>query len=207
MRSFALALLVTACAPSVASIAPDAAAPLDAALPDDTAPPDVEDVAAVDAAEASADVVRDAGCSEHAERIGAACRCVAGYTFCNERCVDLFNDGANCGTCGALCEGGICALGRCVTVAPADAGSDVTDAATDQPDLCGGACARLTNVAEASCTAPNRCSIGRCATGFADCDALDLNGCETTLGTRENCGSCRVVCGSSMFCSGGVCRR
>lgn len=216
MRSFALALLVTACAPSSALVTHDAAAPPDdasdvAAIDTSPVTPDAPDGSADAAAEAAVDAVddapRDAGCPDHAERVGAACRCVTGYTFCNDQCVDLFNDGANCGTCASLCEGGICALGRCVTVAPpVDAGSDAADAATDRPDPCGGACARLANVAEASCVAPNRCAVGRCAAGFADCDMLDLNGCETALSTRENCGACRVACSGTRTCVGGVCR-
>jgi len=206
---FALFAALVACAPSAVDTPADAAPAVDASVDAaETPEASVAVDASTDAPAPPADVAADAStCGAHAERIGAACRCVAGYTACDGRCVDLYNDGANCGGCGRLCEGGVCALGRCVSVAPpVDAGSDAGDAAADRPDLCGGACSRLANVAAAECSAVNRCAIIRCATGFADCDTLDLNGCETPLGTRENCGACRNVCSGSRFCAGGECR-
>ena len=211
MRLIVVVFALLACAPlpvtSSADAAPDGAdAP---AVPVDTSAAGDATADAADAPVSPVDAAVDArpSCPDHAERVGAACRCVTGYTVCDGRCVDLFNDGANCGACATLCEGGICALGRCVAVTPpVDAGRDAGDAAADAGDQCGGSCASLANVATAECTAINRCSIVRCAAGFADCDRLDLNGCETMLGTRSNCGACRDVCAGSSFCGGGVCR-
>jgi hypothetical protein len=217
MRRIAALFVVFAvfigCAPSVLETPADAAPTVDASA-DAAETPDasVAVEASTDAPAPPADVAADANtCGAHAERIGAACRCVTGYTACDGRCVDLYNDGANCSACGRLCEGGVCALGRCVSVAPpvdagSDAAPDAADAAPDVPDLCGGSCATLSNVASAECAAPNRCAIRRCAAGFADCDGLDLNGCETMLGTRENCGACRAVCSGARVCVGGICR-
>jgi hypothetical protein len=43
-----------------------------------------------------------------------------------------------------------------------------------------------------------RCAAGQCepicAAGFADCDGDPSNGCETDLGTEDNCGACGSAC-------------
>jgi hypothetical protein len=83
----------------------------------------------------------------------------------------------------------------------------VDDASADRSDPCAGSCAALAGVVEAECLSANRCAIRRCAQGFADCDGLDLNGCETdTRSDRRNCGRCRAECnGVGHFCSDGTC--
>lgn len=38
------------------------------------------------------------------------------------------------------------------------------------------------------------CAPSECATGFADCDGVADNGCETPIDTLSDCGACGVVC-------------
>ena len=57
-----------------------------------------------------------------------------------------------------------------------------------------------------TCSAGN-CKITACLAGFADCDGNAANGCETSLSTTQNCGSCGHVCTSDnavTVCLGGV---
>ena len=51
----------------------------------------------------------------------------------------------------------------------------------------------LPGVATHTCVA-GVCGIGACAEGYADCDGQAPNGCETTLGTLENCTACGDRC-------------
>jgi len=47
-----------------------------------------------------------------------------------------------------------------------------------------------------------------CSPGFADCDAVARNGCETALSAREHCGACGTVCNNahgSTVCVAGAC--
>jgi hypothetical protein len=46
------------------------------------------------------------------------------------------------------------------------------------------------------------CDYGMCSNGFGDCDSNRANGCETTLGTTTNCGSCGHACGPMETCNG-----
>ncbi len=41
------------------------------------------------------------------------------------------------------------------------------------------------------------CAIGACDTGYADCDQIPANGCETDLSQTSHCGSCNAVCGAT----------
>src|SRR5262249_23387619 len=55
------------------------------------------------------------------------------------------------------------------------------------------------------CTATG-CGIGACDPGFADCDGIASNGCETNTGTdRDHCGSCTRRCALGQVCTGGTC--
>jgi hypothetical protein len=44
-----------------------------------------------------------------------------------------------------------------------------------------------------------------CAEGFGECNKDILDGCETDITTKENCGSCGNVCGELALCSSGQC--
>ncbi len=86
-----------------------------------------------------------------------------------------------------------------------DATPDVRDAASDA-DPCGGACANRPHTTMSECHPTGACLVW-CAPGFADCDQLGSNGCETDLSARESCGGCAVRCGDATFCWRGMCRR
>ncbi|MET0390908.1 MAG: hypothetical protein ABW321_33350 [Polyangiales bacterium] len=49
------------------------------------------------------------------------------------------------------------------------------------------------HVAAADCSGP-ACTIGRCADGFADCNADAADGCEADLLAADSCGTCGAVC-------------
>lgn len=92
-----------------------------------------------------------------------------------------------------------------VDAAPVADASDASDARGDV-DPCGGACANRPHTTMSECHASGRCLVW-CAPGFADCDQLGSNGCETDLSARESCGGCAVRCADTSFCWRGVCRR
>jgi agmatine/peptidylarginine deiminase len=71
---------------------------------------------------------------------------------------------------------------------------------------------QLPNVATPTCVA-GVCGIGACTAGYADCDGQALTGCETSLGTLQNCAACgdrcefahaSAVCGAN-GCQMGAC--
>ncbi|MFO0559030.1 MAG: hypothetical protein U0269_13530 [Polyangiales bacterium] len=97
---------------------------------------------------------------------------------------------------GVVVDSGACrpptraCAGRCVDTAtdPAHCGT------------CGNACGGGAN-AVAECVA-STCGL-RCNTGFANCDSIASNGCESALNTAMNCGSCGTRCsGSTPMCDG-----
>ncbi len=208
--TLALLALLSGCAledvtpPPVDASAEPADASDGATLTDDA--PDARTVPS-DTSAVDADVSEtQSACPDHAERVGVACRCLAGFSACGASCVDLWNDPANCGTCGDGCKSGVCRYGSCVSIAPPPDAMPSVDVPADAGDLCRGACASLPNVARATCQFADRCGINECARGFADCDRIVENGCETNIFTRTNCGSCGIVCGAQRQCAGGVCR-
>jgi len=62
---------------------------------------------------------------------------------------------------------------------------------------CGTNCNNLEQVATATCVA-SACNVTACNAGFANCDMMSGNGCETnTSSDAANCGACGAVCGAS----------
>ena len=68
---------------------------------------------------------------------------------------------------------------------------------------CGTVCSAGPNSIPA-CTA-GQCQIAACSPGFANCDGIAANGCETNLNTVANCGSCGHACSGGQSCASGVC--
>ena len=93
-----------------------------------------------------------------------------------------------------------------VDVAPVADASDANDAPRGDVDPCGGECTNRPHTTMSECAFAGRCLVW-CAPGFADCDQLGSNGCETDLSARESCGGCAVRCGDATFCWRGACRR
>jgi hypothetical protein len=147
--------------------------------------------------------------------------CDAGFANCDNSAangceVDTANDAANCGACGnecsfpnadAACLQGGCALGPCK-----DGHEDCNDDALDgceavldvDPSNCG--------VCGLQCGPGQQCQAGACGVfcppGQANCDGNDVNGCETPLGTVDNCGFCGEQCDlphATSTCAQGAC--
>ncbi len=156
----------------------------------------------------------------------SAMACSPGTANCNTAIADgcevsLTNDVANCGACGnacatpnatPVCAGGACAVGSC-NAGFADCDGSAADGCeanltTDVSSCgaCGNACA-LPNAAPA-CVA-GTCAIGACNAGFADCDGVAANGCETNLQSDAgHCGACSTACSfahGSAVCTMGSC--
>ena len=123
----------------------------------------------------------------------------------------------NCGACGFVCSTNnatsACAAGICqITCNPGFGDCDGKTSNGCEANLltsvnnCG-ACGR-------ACSAPNAvsaCTVGACAiagckVGFADCDRIAANGCETNITTDPaNCGACGRACNVGQSCSAGIC--
>ena len=134
---------------------------------------------------------------------------------CGGKCIDISSDIANCGGCGAPCQGGW----KCC--------QSVCSNPTSDSNNCGGCgipCSLGANALATSCAA-SLCKVNVCAMGFGDCDRAAANGCEVTFATAAvssgappvgamvpNCGACGTNCSADMGkqvstvkCSGGAC--
>ena len=125
------------------------------------------------------------------------------------------DDPDNCGVCGNVCSAehgeSACARSMCLIAAcddgfaNCDEDSLSCETSTHELATCGGCnspCLELPN-AVPSCD-DGSCAIARCESGFGDCDERADNGCETSLGTLDDCGGCDVPC-SKKSCAGGIC--
>ena len=128
----------------------------------------------------------------------------------------------HCGVCGMRCvtPGGVpaCMASRCELAACFTGRADCNATPTDGCEVDLAVDARNCGSCGMDCSLPNAtgvcaaggCAIGTCNAGFADCDGVAANGCETTLATSAaHCGMCGNLCtfpGSSAACSDGQCR-
>jgi hypothetical protein len=130
---------------------------------------------------------------------------------CEERLDTL----ANCGTCGATCDGVSCAGGACSEIeCPVGAGDcnlnaeDGCETALNTLNDCG-KCGNRCGFTNASSRCNNgKCEFLKCKAGFSDCDSDLANGCETPIDTLTDCGECAKVCISPNgvpYCPGGRC--
>lgn len=96
---------------------------------------------------------------------------------------------------------------------PVDA-SSITDASTCNPaqKSCDGTCVTIADprygCASTGCTPcvaaratsvclAGKCAIGSCDPGYADCNKVASDGCETSLSSASSCGSCNGTCGAA----------
>ena len=121
--------------------------------------------------------------------------------------------GIDCGTkinnCGEQVDCGDCTdpeqcniLGECVNPSSCTDTCDDAECGFVCGDDCNKDCPDLNNANEV-CSF-NLCVIGICDDGYGNCDGNDANGCETVLGTEENCGECGDDCGAET-CVSGMC--
>ncbi|MCZ7682921.1 MAG: putative metal-binding motif-containing protein [Sandaracinaceae bacterium] len=147
-------------------------------------------------------------CEDGACAIGACERlwddCDALVSGCE---TNIDTSAAHCGACGNLCESGprgvaSCTSGECgLTCVAGFADCDGVASTGCEIDVvedplncgaCGITCSARPHASPA-CDAMT-CSIA-CDAGWADCNGLLADGCETwTAGDRENCGSCGAAC-------------
>jgi hypothetical protein len=148
----------------------------------------------------------------------AACAisCTGGTVDCGGVCVDTGTDPQNCGGCGTVCSaangtagctGGNCVVTGCdpgfADCAGGYADGCETTLGTDQNcTACGDDCPFPH--ASGSCSG-GACVMGACDPGWGDCSGGAADGCETSLSTNQNCGSCGNACGPSESCQQGSC--
>jgi hypothetical protein len=149
--------------------------------------------------------------------------CNAGFGNCDGNhsngCeTNLSTTVANCGSCGNACSSAngtaACSAGQCTITCNAGFGNCDGDASngcetalntTANCGSCGSSCSFANGVA--ACSAGS-CVMTGCASGWGDCDNQTSNGCETSLTTLSNCGTCGNACTNphgSTTCSGGSC--
>jgi hypothetical protein len=134
--------------------------------------------------------------------------------------VDLATDPNHCGSCNNICDlsgaAEACVSSQC-TIASCDPGygdcdgDDASGCETnvhDDPTNCG-SCGNSCDLAHASetCSGGN-CAIDACDSGYGDCDSDPSTGCEASLTTLTNCGSCGASCSldnAYQTCSTGSC--
>jgi len=153
--------------------------------------------------------------------------CDTGFEDCNgdpsDGCEVSLGEITSCGACDTicaydhatpLCAGLACAPGNCL-----DGFGDCDGDPLNECEVtlgsnvrhCG-ACNRACDSGGSSGSAyqcvNGECVVTTCPAGLADCDDNAANGCETSLLTLTDCGSCNATCsfpGASASCSTGTC--
>lgn len=122
----------------------------------------------------------------------------AGSLCCDHQCVDTATDNAHCGGCDGICDGAVtCCKGLCKNYSA-------------DPDNCGG-CGVPCKIANAtpSCKG-GKCAAASCKLGFANCNGLLDDGCETNTQTSpDSCGKCFDACqpkNATGKCAAGKCQ-
>ncbi len=155
--------------------------------------------------------------------------CATGYDDCDDDpangCETNLRTVLDCGSCGTPCEiagaaGVTCATGSCVATDCATGLMDCDGNGSCETDVydvmncggCGAAYECSFDNAGALCSL-GVCSFNGCDADWGDCDMdfdqVPSNGCETSLVTTSNCGSCGNPCSPANAtgnCSTGSCR-
>lgn len=119
--------------------------------------------------------------------------CLSGFGDCDSNhlngCESDFTTLQTCGSCDLQCDE-VCSFGICCTTGSQN---------------CNGQCVPLNppNVSNIVFD-PNNC-VFTCISGFQNCNGDYSDGCETPLGTLQNCGGCNDACINNTLCSFGEC--
>ena len=149
--------------------------------------------------------------------------CENGLADCNQNTADgcettIDSDINNCGGCGNVCSlehaSERCVQGECILDAceagfldcdqVSQNGCEAQLNTDENCTSCGDDCTEQFVNAHGTCS-DNTCLQGGCLAGFDDCDSQAANGCETTLGSDNNCASCGDDCSQSFPNAGGSC--
>ena len=153
--------------------------------------------------------------------------CNAGFADCNmdpdDGCeTSTATSTASCGRCGATCNppngvaacvAGVCTVGSCAD-GFGDCNSNPTDGCETNVRTSTTHCGRCMNECPAQPNAFPGCVAGACViscqAGFADCNDVGADGCETNTRTSTiHCGACGRECtaaGGTASCQSSVCR-
>jgi hypothetical protein len=149
--------------------------------------------------------------------------CAAGWGNCfggsTDGCETQLNTLTHCAGCGLECSRpnatATCATGSCaISVCNSGFGNcndideDGCETELNLLSHCGG-CGLPCSLpqASASCSSGS-CQIVACEDGYANCTGGDADGCETALGTVENCSGCGAACSyrdAAAVCTNGTC--
>jgi len=162
----------------------------------------------------------DNDCGQHTICNNGSCACVnSDWGNCSggwaDGCeTDLRVTDAHCGSCGfdcdqhAYCSGSTChcddGWGNCLN--GWNDGCEQTLTTLQHCGSCNTPCSRAH--ATASCSSGS-CQIASCDTNWDDCNSTDSDGCETSLETTSDCGSCGTSCSrahASAECPNGNCQ-
>ena len=124
--------------------------------------------------------------------------CPGGLSRCGGECVDLENDGFNCGACGKTCEGEeFCSGGTCgCSPGLADCSGSCVNTYSD-PNNCG-ACG-------VACAGTSYCEASTCTCGIFGGTYCPGVGCVHLDSDRDHCGTCDNKCPAFHSCVGGTC--
>ncbi len=143
-----------------------------------------------------------------------ASSCASGFGDCNgdpaDGCEASLSTSDHCGACSNACSGATPACSasglsspQCVSTCTGTVcGGACVDTESDSSHCggCGNACSLAHGTA--SCVA-SACAIASCSAGFADCDGIAANGCETDLSQATHCGGCNTAA-TPTACAGGT---
>jgi hypothetical protein len=151
-----------------------------------------------------ATTVRDAGAATTdatTEASADALPCTPPLQDCGGMCVDTSDDPNNCGTCGAVCSGGLqCVKGLCAHSCPVGltwCGTSCVNVQTDNANC--GAC-------DAGCASGFACTNGVCVSDCGDSGMVicvndaGVGHCVDLQQDSANCGQCGYTCTSGFAC-------